>query len=189
MHNYRDERNIICNNSLIDKQNVLSEFIYHAVSKGSFYPDELSVGFRTYCVKTSLIANKIAELAEQYLAFEAKVKSEDESKLVISNELEKLFDTDERNLTVDKKTIKYGFVEDVSDNSIEINGKQVDLISFNCQVDKKDKEINEVLKEAMAELKFVGLTTGGEEMTWTEDGEPSKAPKAVIIENGAYKAL
>lgn len=52
-----------------------------------------------------------------------------------------LFDADKRNLTVDKKNIVYGFVEDASDNSIEVDGKQVDLISFNCQVDKKDKEI------------------------------------------------
>ena len=55
---------------------------------------------------------------------------------------DKLFDVEERTLTIDKKNIKYGFIEDVSDNSIEIDGKQVDLIPFNCQVDKKDKEIS-----------------------------------------------
>lgn len=54
---------------------------------------------------------------------------------------DKLFDEEKRNLTVDKKNIIYGFVEDVSDASIEIDGKQVDLFSFNCQVDKKVKEI------------------------------------------------
>lgn len=53
----------------------------------------------------------------------------------------KLFDSDERNLTVDKKKITYGFTEDVSDNSIEIDGKQVDLLPFTCQLDKEDKEI------------------------------------------------
>ena len=26
-------------------------------------------------------------------------------------------------------------------------------------------------------------------MTWTADGEANKAPKAVVIENGAYKAM
>jgi len=47
----------------------------------------------------------------------------------------------------------------------------------------------EALKEAMAELKFVGLTTGGEEMTWSEDGEPNKAPMAVVIKDGVYTAM
>ncbi len=54
---------------------------------------------------------------------------------------DELFDEEKRNLTVDKKKITYGFVEEVSDTSIEIDGKKVDLISFNYQADKKDKEI------------------------------------------------
>lgn len=81
------ERKFICSSSLIDKQRVLSEFIYYAISKGSFYADELSVGFRTYCDKTTIIASKIGELAKQYLSFEVNVKTEDESKLLISDEL------------------------------------------------------------------------------------------------------
>ena len=55
--------------------------------------------------------------------------------------------------------------------------------------DMSVEEINEALKEAMAELKFVGLTTGGEEMTWSEDGEPNKAPMAVVIKDGVYTAM
>jgi branched-chain amino acid transport system substrate-binding protein len=47
--------------------------------------------------------------------------------------------------------------------------------------------ICDALKVAMTEIKVDGVT--GEGITWTADGEPSKAPKAVIIENGAYKAL
>ena len=54
---------------------------------------------------------------------------------------DKLFDAEERTLTVDKKNIKYGFIEDVSDNSIEIDGKQVGLLPFTCLLDKEDKEI------------------------------------------------
>ena len=45
----------------------------------------------------------------------------------------------------------------------------------------------DALKAAMTEITVDGLT--GEGMTWTADGEPNKAPKAVVIENGAYKAL
>lgn len=47
--------------------------------------------------------------------------------------------------------------------------------------------ICDALKVAMTEITVDGVTGTG--ITWTADGEPSKAPKAVIIENGAYKAL
>lgn len=47
--------------------------------------------------------------------------------------------------------------------------------------------ICDALKVAMTDITVDGVTGTG--ITWTADGEPSKAPKAVIIENGAYKAL
>ena len=43
------------------------------------------------------------------------------------------------------------------------------------------------MKEAMLKIKVNGLT--GEDMTWTEDGEPHKAPKAVKVVDGAYQAM
>ncbi len=43
------------------------------------------------------------------------------------------------------------------------------------------------LKTAMTEISINGLT--GENMKWTADGEPDKAPKAVKIVNGVYTAM
>ena len=43
------------------------------------------------------------------------------------------------------------------------------------------------MKEAMLKIIVNGLT--GEDMTWTEDGEPHKAPKAVKVVDGAYQAM
>ncbi len=43
------------------------------------------------------------------------------------------------------------------------------------------------MKEAMLKITANGLT--GENMTWTEDGEPHKAPKAVKVVDGAYQAM
>ena len=43
------------------------------------------------------------------------------------------------------------------------------------------------MKEAMLKISVDGLT--GEGMTWTEDGEPHKAPKAVKVVDGAYQAM
>ena len=45
----------------------------------------------------------------------------------------------------------------------------------------------DAVKVAMTEITVDGLTGTG--MTWSAEGEPSKAPKAVVIENGAYKGM
>ena len=49
------------------------------------------------------------------------------------------------------------------------------------------EEINEAMKAAMLEITVDGLTGAG--MTWTEDGEVNKEPKAVKIVDGAYTAM
>ena len=51
--------------------------------------------------------------------------------------------------------------------------------------DMSASDICEAMKTAMTEITFDGLT--GEGMTW--DGEPSKAPKAMKIVDGAYTAM
>ena len=48
-------------------------------------------------------------------------------------------------------------------------------------------ELCEVMKAAMLEITVEGLTGAG--MTWTEDGEVNKEPKAVKIVDGAYTAM
>ena len=49
-------------------------------------------------------------------------------------------------------------------------------------------EICEKMIEAMPQIELDGLTgIGG--ITWSEDGEPNKDPKGVIIENGAYVSM
>ena len=53
--------------------------------------------------------------------------------------------------------------------------------------DMEVSDICEALKTAMTEITFDGLT--GEGMVWSADGEPNKAPKAVVITDGAYAAM
>ena len=53
--------------------------------------------------------------------------------------------------------------------------------------DMDTSEICDAMKAAMVEIKVDGLTGAG--ITWTADGEPSKAPKAVVIKDGAYTAM
>ena len=47
--------------------------------------------------------------------------------------------------------------------------------------------ICDAMKTAMTEITVDGLT--GEGMVWSADGEPNKAPKAVVITDGAYAAM
>lgn len=82
------ERKNICNNSLIDKKQLLSECIFYAINRGGVSVDELSVGFKTYCNKTALIVKEINLISRQFVEFETSVKTENESKLLISTELE-----------------------------------------------------------------------------------------------------
>ena len=51
--------------------------------------------------------------------------------------------------------------------------------------DMSVSDICEAMKVAMTEITIDGLT--GEGMTWTEDGEPHKEPKAVMIVDGGYQ--
>ena len=53
--------------------------------------------------------------------------------------------------------------------------------------DMSAKEIGDKVKVAMTEISVDGLTGGA--MTWGADGAVAKGPKAVVIENGAYKAM
>ena len=53
--------------------------------------------------------------------------------------------------------------------------------------DMSVSDICEAMKTAMTEITFDGLT--GEGMTWSADGEPAKAPKAMKIVDGAYTAM
>lgn len=50
-------------------------------------------------------------------------------------------------------------------------------------------EINDALKAQMVKLEYTGLTTAGEAMKWSADGEPNKAPMAVVIKDGVYTSM
>lgn len=55
--------------------------------------------------------------------------------------------------------------------------------------DMSASDMCDALKGAMTKIKMQGLTGGKDGLTWNESGEVAKSPKAVIIKNGAYKAM
>ena len=61
------------------------------------------------------------------------------------------------------------------------------LENANATPEMSASELCDVMKAAMLEITVDGLTGAG--MTWTEDGEVNKEPKAVKIVDGAYAAM
>ena len=57
----------------------------------------------------------------------------------------------------------------------------------NVTPDMDVADICAALEKGMTEITLEGVT--GDEITWSEDGEPNKAPKAVEIKDGAYAAM
>ena len=53
--------------------------------------------------------------------------------------------------------------------------------------DMSASEISDIVKVAMTEISVDGLTGTG--MTWNAEGEPSKSPKTVQIQNGVYVGM
>lgn len=53
--------------------------------------------------------------------------------------------------------------------------------------DMSISDMSDAMKGAMTEITIDGLT--GKQITWGEDGEPSKEPTVVVVEGGAYKVL
>lgn len=53
--------------------------------------------------------------------------------------------------------------------------------------DMSISDMCDAMKTAMTEITIDGLT--GKQITWGEDGEPSKEPTVVVVEGGAYKVL
>lgn len=103
------ENKNICSSSMIDKERLFSEYVYLGISKGGLSLDDLSIGVKTYCNKTVQLLNEINLRVSQYLEFEANVKTEDESKLLISTELENfanLFQNFEKNIEKSPKINK-----------------------------------------------------------------------------------
>ncbi len=55
--------------------------------------------------------------------------------------------------------------------------------------DMSASDLCEALKTAITEITVYGITGDADGLTWDAGGEVSKAPKAVVIENGAYAAM
>ena len=94
----------------------------------------------------------------------------------------------------DKKIMDYIVDEFKKENGIDLSNDKMAMQRIKEAAEKAGvtpdmsvSDICEAMKTAMTEITFDGLT--GEGMTWSADGEPAKAPKAMKIVDGAYTAM
>lgn len=148
------ENKIICANSIIDKEKLLSEYVYHAILNGGVSQEELTVGFRTYCNKTGIVVREINKISKQFVEFETSVKTEDDSKLLISTELENfanLFNNFaknmekspkiNKNLSAIAKEMLANYMIDVCDVGVfesERGIEKIDVVAENNSVMRKE---------------------------------------------------
>ena len=83
--------------------------------------------------------------------------------------------------TIDKEDVKD------TDKGYEVTMNMPGVKKEDVKADMDVADICAALEKGMTEITLEGVT--GDEITWTEDGEPNKAPKAVEIKDGAYAAM
>ena len=63
------------------------------------------------------------------------------------------------------------------------------LETAGCTPDMSNEELCNALMEVFPTITFTGLTGDGQGITWDSTGAVSKAPKGMVIENGAYVGM
>ena len=63
------------------------------------------------------------------------------------------------------------------------------LETAGCTPDMSNEELCDALMEVFPTITFTGLTGDGQGITWDSTGAVSKAPKGMVIENGAYVGM
>ncbi len=76
-----------CFLNFIDKKNLISGLLFKAVQNGKVDEQDITNGTACYCSKSGLILNEVNQMAGLFLSYEKSMKAEDESKLMISNEI------------------------------------------------------------------------------------------------------
>ena len=71
----------------INKKQYIVSMLLKAIETGGITKDDVSSGLSCYCNKPNIMVSEINQLANIFLSYEKTMKSEDKSKLIISDEL------------------------------------------------------------------------------------------------------
>lgn len=72
----------------INKRKMFENLLSRAIDNKSISNLEISNGIQAYCNKSGIIASEINQISKLFLSYESAMKTQDESKLLISSELE-----------------------------------------------------------------------------------------------------
>ena len=153
-----------CFMGTIDKKNMIEEIIKRTIEYGNISSVDLSNGLQSYCNKSMILISEINKISKMYLSYESSIKSEDESKLIISNELQNFSDIFQKfsgiidNFSILNEKLSMVLKDSLIGNMIDVkevaifenkNGiKYINVISNNEQILKKEMKdtIQRVIK-------------------------------------------
>ena len=76
-----------CFTQNIDKKTMFEKLLFEAVERKQVSSENVVNGIQLYCSRSGVIVSEINQISKQYLSFEQAMKNEDDSKLLISEEI------------------------------------------------------------------------------------------------------
>lgn len=138
----------------INKSHLIEELIKKSIEYGGTTQIDMTNGLQSYCANSNRLLSEINHISKLYLEYESSIKSEDESKLIISNELQNFsnifFDFTKiiDNFSSLNERLSRNLKENLIDNMVDVKEagifetssgvKSVGIISTNEQILKKD---------------------------------------------------
>lgn len=77
-----------CHMGNINKTAMIENMLFKAIEHKEIQTADLMCGLQAYCRQSNVLASEINQMAQLFLRYEREMKSEDESKLIISSEIE-----------------------------------------------------------------------------------------------------
>ncbi len=200
--NYR-----LCFLENINKQAMFENMLLKAIQKQQIDSCDMMSGIQTYCSKSGIVMTEINQMARLFLKYEKAMKSEDESKLIISSEIGNFADifknfanNIKNSAKINKKlskNLKEGLINSLIDakecmifenqNGIE----EVNIIASNTEILKKDLAFtvskvvrNSVKLNKIYHLEHSGLSLASFIVKSKIDVQFSVASKAKEQKNG-----
>ena len=138
----------------INKSRIIEELIRKSIEYGEVNRIDMTNGLQSYCANSNHLLNEVNRIAKLYLKYESAIKSEDESKLVISNELQNFsnifFDFTKiiDNFSSLNERLSRNLKESLINNMVDVKEagifetatgvKSIGIVSTNEQILKKD---------------------------------------------------
>lgn len=142
----------------INKKAMFENMLLKAIEKREIDSSDIVSGVQTYCSRSGIIATEINQMAKLFLKYERAMKTEDESKFIISSEMGNFSDifknfanNIKNNAKINKKTskiLKERLINALIDakeclifenkNGVE----EIDIIASNSEILKKDLAFN-----------------------------------------------